>query len=109
MITFEIDKNNLEKLLKKLTVIQQDETIMPALKLGALNIERWIVSRRLSGPRPQYLGVITNRLRGSISTGDVEKTSDGYQVKIGTNVEYGPIHERHSSHCHSAGMSLAAG
>lgn len=45
--------------------------------------------RNVSGPRPQKLGVVTNRLRTSISAVKIGPLA----VKVGTNVVYGPIHE----------------
>ena len=66
---------------------------MPALQEGAYNIQEWIMSRRLAGPRPTYLGVITGNLSSSIAVGRTEKITGGYEVKIGTNVVYAAIHE----------------
>jgi HK97 gp10 family phage protein len=45
--------------------------------------------RNVSGPRPDRLGVVTNRLRSSISAVLV---ANG-RVKVGTNVVYAAIHE----------------
>lgn len=45
--------------------------------------------REASGPRPTHIGVISNRLRSSLSAVLV---STG-RVKVGTNVEYAPLHE----------------
>lgn len=41
----------------------------------------------LSGPRPEHLGVISGRLRSSI-TSDVRQEGDDYTASIGTNVKY---------------------
>lgn len=41
----------------------------------------------LSGPRPQHLGVISGRLRSSI-TSDVQEEGDEYLASVGTNVKY---------------------
>jgi phage gpG-like protein len=50
-------------------------------------------NRKLTGPRPQILGVVTNRLRNSLTAS--KATVDGNQISstIGTNVEYAAIHE----------------
>lgn len=45
--------------------------------------------RNVSGPRPSHLGVVTNRLRSSITA-----VNQGFgRVKVGTNVIYAAIHE----------------
>lgn len=53
-----------------------------------------IQSEELSGPRPGKLGVVTNRLRGSIRA--IKAAVDGNTIdsSIGTNVSYAGIHER---------------
>jgi hypothetical protein len=60
----------------------------PLLKAGLVVAGQWM--RNISGPRPGRLGVVTNRYRGSISAVIVRYGT----VKIGTNVEYAPIHHQ---------------
>jgi phage gpG-like protein len=48
----------------------------------------------LSGPRPGKLGVVTNRLRGSINAKPARATERTVQSTIGTNVEYAMAHEK---------------
>lgn len=45
--------------------------------------------RNVSGPRPSHLGVVTNRLRGSLSA----VPAGLHRVSVGTNVKYARIHE----------------
>lgn len=55
--------------------------------------------RYLSGPRPQHLGVITGRLRSSLSEGaselvfDISRLQGQVRGTIGTNVLYAAVHE----------------
>src|SRR3990167_6598654 len=93
MMSFEFNREQFERLLKKLSAVKQDETIMPALQDGAYHIQEWIMSNRLAGPRPIYLGVVTGNLSSSITVGKTEKIAGCYEVKIGTNVVYAAIHE----------------
>jgi phage gpG-like protein len=70
-----------------------------ATRASLFQVTRTSQQKYLSGPRPQRLGVVTNRLRGSLSEGSPDLVFDvqrqALQVKgtVGTNVEYGPIHE----------------
>lgn len=48
----------------------------------------------LSGPRPQRLGVRTNRLRGSLVAAPARVSGNAIISAIGTNVAYAGIHER---------------
>lgn len=48
----------------------------------------------LTGPRPQRLGVRTNRLRSSLSAAPTLVTDDRITTAIGTNVRYAGAHER---------------
>lgn len=47
----------------------------------------------LRGPRPQKLGVVTSRLRGSLSAAESRVSADRIVSTIGTNVAYAGIHE----------------
>lgn len=47
----------------------------------------------LTGPRPMKLGVVTNRLRGSLNAPPAVATATTVSSKIGTNVEYAGVHE----------------
>ncbi len=46
----------------------------------------------LSGPRPWNLGVVSNRLRSSV-THDVQEKEDDIEIALGTNVVYGRVWE----------------
>lgn len=46
----------------------------------------------LSGPRPEILGVVTNRLRSSIRY-RIENASDEMKIVFGTDVPYAKFHE----------------
>ena len=93
MMSFEFNREQFERLLKKLSAAKQDEAIMPALQEGAYHIQEWIMNNRLAGPRPTYLGVVTGNLSLSITAGKTEKITGGYEAKIGTNIVYAAIHE----------------
>lgn len=47
----------------------------------------------LRGPRPLKLGVVTNRLLGSLNAPPAFATSTTVESQIGTNVEYAGVHE----------------
>lgn len=49
--------------------------------------------RYLSGPRPAKLGVVTNRLRGSLNAAPARATATEVISSLGTNVEYAGAHE----------------
>jgi len=61
-------------------------------RLAALKQAGYIVARKtklkMSGPRPRYLGVISNRLRSSWAV-----VAIGQRVAVGTNVVYARIHQ----------------
>jgi phage gpG-like protein len=52
-----------------------------------------IQEQYLTGPRPEKLGVITNRLRRSIRRSAAQIVGESVLSSIGTNVEYAAIHE----------------
>lgn len=91
MMTIKID--GLQKLARKLDQTARDKAVKLGLDQGAQLLKGWIQQNRLTGPRPQYLGVVTGRLRTSIATKPTEKRGDSYVAKIGTNVEYAAVHE----------------
>jgi len=62
------------------------------LAAGLLLIAGRAQNSYLSGPRPQRLGVVTGRLRGSIAT-KTEVKGDDIIGTIGTAVPYGRFHE----------------
>ena len=80
----------MDPLLQKIAKAQAeiDRGIGRALMRGALLISGE-AQRNVSGPRPERLGVVTGRLRSSISAVALSK----YSVKVGTNVSYAAIHE----------------
>lgn len=89
-----IPTEDIQKLLNKLRAITRADVIKESLYQGGIHIGGWIKDKRLSGPRSKdRLGVISNRLRSSITTSPAEQSGDTFSVKIGTNVVYAPIHE----------------
>ena len=78
----------LPKLLKKLSRRVMDKAILKGMKVGATSITGWIKEKRLTGPRPRYLGVVTGKLRSSITAGRAIRRGQRYLVNIGTNVVY---------------------
>lgn len=88
-----IPTEDIAKLLNKLKAITRASVIKKSLFQGGQYINGWIRDKRLSGPRPQYLGVKTGRLRSSIATSKPEQSGNMFFVKIGTNIKYAPIHE----------------
>lgn len=91
--SYSIKIKGLQELMNKLTASVRDDIISHSLYQGGLLLAGWSKANRLSGPRPQFLGVITGRLRSSITASQTEHIGSEYRVKIGTNVIYGPIHE----------------
>ena len=91
--SYSIELKGLEKLIAKLEGAVRESVIKRALYQGGLLLSGWSKTSRLSGPRPQYLGVISGRLRASITAAPPEHNGDEYIQKIGTNVIYAPIHE----------------
>jgi phage gpG-like protein len=50
-------------------------------------------SKHLSGPRPDELGVVTNRLRLSLNASPAVASGNTVTSAIGTNVKYAAVHE----------------
>ena len=92
-MSYTISISGLEELIAKLNTVTQQEVFLSSLKLSGLMLAGWVKQNRLSGPRPQFLGVVTGRLRSSITAGEPEQSGNQYTEKIGTNVEYAAIHE----------------
>jgi HK97 gp10 family phage protein len=93
MIKMEIKRSDFDRLMKKLDEPQRDQAIRTSLYQSAVYLTGWIKTKRLSGPRPQFLGVVTGRLRSSITATPATKSGNSYTAKIGTNVIYGHRHE----------------
>jgi phage gpG-like protein len=85
-------------------VLRQAEPILmdemdASARAAAFQVTRTAQKNYLSGPRPTRLGVVTNRLRGSLSEGapdfvfDLQRQQARITVRTGTNVEYAPAHE----------------
>jgi len=91
--TVRLSKADMNKLMNKLAPIKVDGMIRRSLYKSSQFIAGWIKTKRLTGPRPKYLGVVTGRLRASITATPAIKTGSGYKTSIGTNVVYGRIHE----------------
>jgi hypothetical protein len=84
--------------LAKLPDIVMDEMDADA-RASAFHVTRIAQRNYLSGPRQTRLGVVTNRLRGSLSEGDpnfildVQRQAMRVTVTTGTNVKYAETHE----------------
>lgn len=88
-----INRKEFDRLLKKLSAEEQDKVIRESLYESAQYLTGWIKTNKLSGPRPINLGVVTGRLRSSISTAPTQKQGNVYRAIIGTNVVYARRHE----------------
>jgi len=91
--SWSITIEGLPELIAKLEAATREDVIKQSLYQGATTIAAWSKANRLSGPRPQFLGVKTGRLRSSIAVAPTEHAGNEYITRIGTNVIYGPIHE----------------
>jgi len=96
--SYNIEIKNLPELIAKLKASTAEKVIKKSLEQGGIVLAGWSAENRLTGPRPEFLGVVSNRLRSSIqntkdSVSRAEEIRDGYQVRIGTNVKYARIHE----------------
>jgi hypothetical protein len=84
--------------LAQLPAVLMDE-MDAAARASAFMVTRTAQKNYLSGPRPSRLGVVTNRLRGSLSEGDpnfifdVQRQQARVTVTAGTNVSYAITHE----------------
>jgi len=90
---FRFEIAGIQELLRKLESGKRPEVIKRSLHQGALLIAGWSKDKRLTGPRPRYLGVVSNRLRSSIAASKTEQLGDVFTARIGTNVEYARAHE----------------
>lgn len=84
--------------VSQVSAILMDE-VDAAARASALQVTRTAQRNYLSGPRPTRLGVVTNRLRGSLTESspnfilDVQRQAMRVTVTTGTNVEYAEVHE----------------
>jgi hypothetical protein len=84
--------------LQQVAPIIMDEADAAA-RASAFMVTRTAQKNYLSGPRPSRLGVVTNRLRGSLTEGDpefifdVQRQTARVTVTAGTNVGYARTHE----------------
>ena len=81
------------RLMRKLNAIAKDKVIRQSLFEGAIELTKWSKEKRLTGPRPKYLGVVTGRLRSSVAATRALRRGNKYYSAIGTNVKYAPVHE----------------
>jgi len=89
------------ELIARLTAMPaaiHDEVVRTVQRLGYA-VEARSKAGYLTGPRPQHLGVVTGRLRGSISHGAadsrsrLEESGSAVYYYVGTNVGYGKLWE----------------
>jgi phage gpG-like protein len=88
----EIKVEGLKELQEKLGLAVAQQTIEGPMEKSAYFLQAWSQKNRLSGPRPNILGVVTNRLRSSLSVSRSIKRGE-FSFFIGTNVEYARQHE----------------
>lgn len=86
-----------EKLIAKLEGAMREDVITRSLQQSGIFIASQAVEKRMSGPRPNVLGVVTGVLSRSVlnitANAPVEKQGNTYIKKVGTNVIYARIHE----------------
>lgn len=92
-IVVKISDVHMRELFSRLNSAVQEDVIKKSLKDSGNYLVRWITKNRLTGPRPRYLGVVSNRLKRSITASEPAIGDDGWFVSVGTNVEYAPAHE----------------
>ena len=93
-IEMQINSQDIERLLRKLDPAKSDVVIRKSLYESAQYIARWVKDKRLTGPRPKYLGVISDMLRGSIHATPTERNGNTYKARIGSRgVPYARAHE----------------
>jgi phage gpG-like protein len=98
MMTLNISTEDIKRLAAKLSKPERDKALKIGMQDSGNLLKNWIMNNRLSGPRPEFLGVVSNRLRSSIGNahkadGIWDYNKDTYTLKIGTNVEYAAVHE----------------
>jgi phage gpG-like protein len=70
-----------------------DRALMKALDLQNQLTIGYAQQRKLTGPRPQFLGVVTNRLRSSLNATPAAISGTEIESAIGSNVAYAAAHE----------------
>lgn len=68
------------------------DELYKTIEARAIDLVGYVKTQKLSGPRPQYLDNVSDRLRRSI-TYRIESFGNDITAIIGTNVEYAAIHE----------------
>ena len=80
----------LEDAIGRVTLSDHPHIFRPVYRRWAITGASIAKEDYLSGPRPQKLGVVTHRLRSSVSQNEFRPP--GY-IEFGTDVVYGPAHE----------------
>jgi phage gpG-like protein len=80
----------LEAAIGRVTLSEHPNLFRPVYRRWAITSTAISKEDYLSGPRPKRLGVVTHRLRSSISQSEFEPP--GY-IEFGTDVEYAAAHE----------------
>ena len=88
-LTLSGDKQ-LQAAIGRVTLSDHPNLFRPVYRRWAITATAISKEDYLSGPRPKRLGVVTHRLRPSVSQS--EFAPPGY-IEFGTDVEYGPAHE----------------
>ena len=82
-----------DKITKGLDAATKYTVLDRSLREIGQSLAGWSRYNRLTGPRPNVLGVVTGRLRSSITATAPVKRGNAWRILIGTNVAYGRIHE----------------
>jgi phage gpG-like protein len=95
MISITINSNAQEILGRVKSLRERNIGVAIKTALDATNEETvgYIQERYMTGPRPEKLGVITNRLRRSVRRSAAQIVGESVLSSIGSNVEYAAIHE----------------
>lgn len=93
MAEVQLQVTGMGKLLKKMKASTKEAALTRGMFQSALFLARWSKNKKMRGPRPDILAVVTGRLRSSIAVTRPVKHGGRYTTKIGSNVKYARIHE----------------
>lgn len=83
----------IDKLKRKFGNATSSALIKRLMLRSAVHLVGWVKEKRLTGPRPKYLGVVTGNLRASIEPKRTQKRGNTYIGGYGTKVKYARKHE----------------
>lgn len=85
--------DGIKKLMSKLDEVQKDRVSRDALFEAGQYLVGWMQDKRLTGPRPKFLGVKSGLLRKSVKYSEPIKEGETWRETISTNTIYARIHE----------------